>query len=47
MNFKGQYYTDWGPMLATMVVAILPPVIFYFIFHRNIIKGMTAGAIKG
>jgi len=47
MNFKGQYYTDWGPMLATMVVAILPPIIFYFIFHRNIIKGMTAGAVKG
>ncbi len=47
MNFKGQYYTDWGPLLATMVVAILPPVIFYFIFHRNIIKGMTAGSIKG
>jgi len=47
MNFKGQYYTDWGPMLATMIVAILPPIIFYFIFHRNIIKGMTAGAIKG
>lgn len=47
MNFKGQYYTDWGPLLAAMVVAILPPVIFYFIFHRNIIKGMTAGAIKG
>ena len=47
MNFKGQYYTDWGPLLAAMVVAILPPVIFYFIFHRNIIKGMTAGSIKG
>lgn len=44
--FKGQYVTDWGPMLSALVVAILPTLVFYLIFHRNIIKGISSGAIK-
>jgi len=47
MGFKGQYVTDWGPYLAGLVIAVVPSIIFYAIFHRNIIKGMTAGSLKG
>ena len=47
LAFRGEYVVDWGPLLAAMVVVIVPTIIFYFIFHRNIVKGVTAGSIKG
>ncbi len=44
---QGQWITEWGPIYATLVIAILPTILIYLIFHRNIIKGVAAGAIKG
>ena len=38
---------DWGAMMAALVIAIIPIVIFYLICQKNIIEGVTAGAIKG
>ncbi len=38
---------DMGAMMAMLVLAIIPIVIFYFTSQKNIIKGVTAGAIKG
>jgi len=46
MAFRGQYVIDWGPMFAALAISVIPPIILYSIFHRNIIKGMTTGAIK-
>ena len=46
LNCKGQYNTDWGPMFAAIAISILPSLIFYFIFHRNIVKGILTGALK-
>jgi len=45
--FQGAWMTDWGPIYAALVITILPTIIVYLIFHRNIIKGVTAGAVKG
>lgn len=45
--FKGQYSTDYPQMMAAMFMAILPAVILYFAFSKQIIKGMVAGAVKG
>jgi ABC-type glycerol-3-phosphate transport system permease component len=28
-------------------MASLPPIIFYFFFQKQFIRGMTAGALKG
>ncbi len=47
MYFRGQFKVDWGPMLAVISLSILPSVLLYFIFSRNLMKGMVAGAIKG
>jgi len=47
MGFKGRYVVQWGPMMAALVIAIIPTIIFYFIFHRNLMKGISVGAIKG
>ena len=47
MGFKGRYQVDWGPMMAALVIAIIPSLIFYAVFNRNLLKGISAGAIKG
>ena len=38
---------DWGAMMAVLVLAILPIVIFYLICQKYIIEGVLAGAVKG
>ena len=34
-------------MMTAMLLAILPAMLIYFIFSKQIIKGMVAGAVKG
>nr|WP_255807833.1 carbohydrate ABC transporter permease [Cohnella mopanensis] len=46
-NFYGQYTSDYTTLMAAMVLSILPVMLVYFIFNKNIIQGMTAGAVKG
>lgn len=38
---------DMGAMMAVLVLAILPIVIFYLTCQKHIIKGVAAGAVKG
>ncbi len=45
--FKGQYSTDYPKMMTAMLLAILPAMVVYFAFSKQIIKGMVAGAVKG
>jgi raffinose/stachyose/melibiose transport system permease protein len=45
--FKGTYTVDYGGIVAASVMIIIPELIFYGIFQRNIVEGMTAGAVKG
>ncbi len=45
--FKGQFSTDYPKMMTAMIIAILPAMVIYFIFSKQIIKGMVAGAVKG
>lgn len=45
--FKGTYTVDYGGIVASSVVIIIPELIFYGIFQKNIVEGMTAGAVKG
>lgn len=45
---KGGYGSvDWGAMMAMLVLAIIPIVIFYMVCQKHIIKGVIAGAVKG
>lgn len=46
-NFYGQYTTDYTTLMAAMVVTMLPVMVVYLFFHKRIIQGMTAGAVKG
>ena len=45
--FKGKYTVDYGGIIASSVMIIIPELIFYGIFQKNIVEGMTAGAVKG
>src|SRR5271157_2689583 len=45
-QFLGQYITDWNSVLAALSMAILPVVAIYVIFSRQLISGLTAGAVK-
>jgi len=38
--------TNWNVMLAQTVLFCIVPLLFYFIFQRYIVKGLTAGALK-
>jgi multiple sugar transport system permease protein len=38
---------DWGKLMAAGVLVALPPLIFTFVAARQIIAGLTAGAVKG
>ncbi len=46
-NFTGQFNSDFPKMMAAMLLTMSPVVLFYFIFSKQIIKGMVAGAVKG
>lgn len=38
---------DMGSMMAVLVLAVLPIVVFYFTCQKHIIKGVVSGAVKG
>ena len=44
--FLGQYTIDWNAVLAALSLAILPVMVLYLIFSRQLIRGITAGAVK-
>jgi len=46
-GFVSAYSIDWASILAALVVSMIPVIIFYAIFQKNIVKGITAGAVKG
>lgn len=47
MQFQGQYGQDISLVSAFVAISAIPTIIFYFFAERQIISGLTAGAIKG
>lgn len=45
-QFLGQYITDWNAVLAALSTAIIPVLLLYVIFSRQLIRGLTSGAVK-
>jgi multiple sugar transport system permease protein len=45
--FQGQYTLPWGEIAAASTVATVPLVILVFVFQKRIVRGLSAGAIKG
>ena len=47
MRFKGEYFTDYPRVMTSLFVSIVPALVIYSLFSKQIIKGMLAGAVKG
>jgi multiple sugar transport system permease protein len=45
--FVGNYQNRFDLMMAAAVVATLPVVVLFFLLQRHIVRGLTAGAVKG
>jgi N,N'-diacetylchitobiose transport system permease protein len=47
VSFSTNEGTDYGGLIAASVIFSLPVVIFFVIVQRNLVSGMSAGAVKG
>ena len=45
-SFYGQYTSQYGQAMAGLVLSTIPIILFYLVLQRNIINGITQGAVK-
>lgn len=45
-QFIGQFATDWNAVLASLTLAVIPVLLLYVFFSKQLIRGLTAGAVK-
>jgi raffinose/stachyose/melibiose transport system permease protein len=46
-NFQSQYETQYNLLFTNILLITIPPLVMFLFFNRQIVAGMTAGAIKG
>lgn len=44
--FLGQYVNDWNAVLASLTLAMVPVIILYIIFSKQLVSGLMRGAVK-
>lgn len=47
MQYSGQYMTDWARTLSFVTLTMVPAIVFYLFAERQIVAGLTSGALKG
>jgi multiple sugar transport system permease protein len=47
LSFVSKFSVDFGQMMAAGVLALIPVSIFFFLIQRHLVRGLTAGAVKG
>jgi multiple sugar transport system permease protein len=45
--FITSYQVEWGPMAAAITISSIPTIIFIFIAQQALVRGITAGSVKG
>jgi len=45
-TFLGQFVNDYNAVLSSLTLSALPVVILYILFSRQLIRGLTSGAVK-
>ena len=45
-QFLGQFISDWNAVLAALSLAIVPVLLLYVLFSKQLIRGLTAGTTK-
>ena len=46
-NFSGQFSTQYNLLFMDILLITIPPLIMFLFFNRQIVAGLTSGAIKG
>jgi raffinose/stachyose/melibiose transport system permease protein len=44
--FYGQYSTDYGQVMAGLLLAVLPIIAFFLFLQKQFISGISSGAVK-
>lgn len=47
MSFRDALQTDWGVLLAGMVISALPIIVLFIAMQKHFIRGLSAGSVKG
>lgn len=47
LSFVSKFSVDFGQMMAAGVLALLPACLFFLLIQRYLVRGLTAGAVKG
>ncbi len=47
MVFQGAHITEYPLLMAGIIITVLPVLVVYLMLQKHIIKGITAGAVKG
>lgn len=45
--FFGAYGADYNTAFAAAVISMIPVILFFFVIQKQVVAGMTAGAVKG
>ncbi|MET0695703.1 MAG: carbohydrate ABC transporter permease [Propionibacteriaceae bacterium] len=45
--FKGEYSTEFGPLMAVSTLAVIPVIVLFFFAQRTFIEGITLTGVKG
>jgi raffinose/stachyose/melibiose transport system permease protein len=46
-NFQSQFSTQWNLLFMDILLITIPPLLMYMFFNRQIVAGLTTGAVKG
>ena len=46
-NFQGQMLSQWHLLFTNILLITIPMLVMYIFFNRQIVAGMTSGAVKG
>jgi len=47
LSFVSKFSVDFGQMMAAGVLALIPACLFFLLIQRYLVRGLTAGAVKG
>lgn len=47
MSFVGEFEIRWGDMMAASMIITIPVMLAFAFLHRHLVRGLTAGAVKG
>ena len=46
-SFLSQFSSQWNLLFADVIVVTIPPLIMFIFFQRQLVSGLTGGAVKG